>query len=416
METVLTSHGAFRRTSMSAWQQAVSAVKSAKRCNASSPVRPPLTTPGAGPSTATIACMRLEELAHALGAIVVPGSDAGTAPGALEITGVAGLESAGPAQVSFLDNPKYTAAARATRAGAVIVDPSFGPLAVPTLQIANPYLAFARAIELFYQAPRYPPGIHPTAVVDASARFGPEVHIGPYAVIGAGVELGPGSVVLAHAVLYPGVKAGARFFAHAHAVVREHCVLGDDVVLGNGVVVGGDGFGFAKDDTGAWRKIPQSGHVIVGDRVEIQSNSCIDRASIGETIIANGAKIDNLVQVGHGSSVGEHTLLCAQAGLAGSSRIGRRVILTGQVGVAGHLTIGDDVIATAQSGIPNDVAAGEVVSGYPAIPNGQWRKASAAFARLPEILRRLARLERQLAERAGKPGAKATDKGQAPQN
>jgi UDP-3-O-[3-hydroxymyristoyl] glucosamine N-acyltransferase len=340
--------------------------------------------------------MRLEELAQALGAVFTPGSEVVAVADGPEITGVAGLEAAGPHQVSFLDNPKYTAAARATRAGAVIVDPAFGPLAVPTLQIKNPYLAFARAIELFYQAPQYPPGIHPTAVIDPTARLGPETHIGPYAIVGANVELGPGSVLLAHTVLYPGVKAGARLFAHAHAVVREHCVLGNDVLLGNGVVVGGDGFGFAKDSGGAWRKIPQSGRVIVGDRVEIQSNSCIDRASIGETTIASGAKIDNLVQVGHGSSVGEHTLLCAQAGLAGSSHIGRRVILTGQVGVAGHLTIGDDVIATAQSGIPNDVAAGEIVSGYPAIPNSQWRKASAAFARLPEILRRLARLERQL--------------------
>jgi UDP-3-O-[3-hydroxymyristoyl] glucosamine N-acyltransferase len=356
-------------------------------------------------ATATIACMTLEQVAQALGAVLEPGNGPKASPdrvgdptpGALEITGVAGLETAGPTQVSFLDNPRYTSAARTTRAAAVIVDPAFGPLAVPTLRITNPYLAFARAIDLFYQAPRYPPGIHPSAVVDPSARLGAEVHIGPYAVIGAGVELGPGSVVLAHAVLYPGVTAGARLFVHAHAVVREHCVLGDDVLLGNGVVVGGDGFGFAKDDTGAWRKIPQSGRVVLGDRVEIQSNSCIDRASIGETTVAAGTKIDNLVQVGHGSSIGEHTLLCAQAGLAGSSHIGRRVILTGQVGVAGHLTIGDDVIATAQTGIPGDVAAGQIVSGYPALPNGQWRKASAAFARLPEMLRRLARLERQAA-------------------
>jgi UDP-3-O-[3-hydroxymyristoyl] glucosamine N-acyltransferase len=346
--------------------------------------------------------MKLEELAQALGAVLTPASGAASAPESLEITGVAGLDAAGPTHISFLDNPKYSTAARTTKAGAVLVDPSFlaaaGPLAVTTLQVKNPYLAFARAIELFYKAPHYPPGIHPTAVVDASARPGPEVHIGPYVVIGADVEVGPGSVLLAHAVLYPGVKAGARLFAHAHAVVREHCILGDDVLLGNGVVVGGDGFGFAKNTDGSWHKIPQSGRVVIGDRVEIQSNSCIDRASIGETAIANGVKIDNLVQVGHGSSVDQNTLLCAQAGLAGSSHIGRRVILTGQVGVAGHLTIGDDVIATAQSGIPNDVASGQVVSGYPAIDNSQWRKASAAFARLPEILRRLARLERQIGE------------------
>ncbi len=345
--------------------------------------------------------MTLEELARTLGAeLRAAAGGEMEAPGSLEITGMAGLEHAGPTEASFVSNPKYAVAARNTRAAAVLVEPGFPALHVPTLRIANPYLAFARAVALFYTGPRYEPGIHPTAVVDMSARIGAGVHIGPYAVVGAQVRVGAGSVLLAHAVLYEDVEVGARFFAHAHAVVREGCILGDDVTLGNGVVGGSAGFGFAKDEHGAWHKIPQSGRVVVGNGVEIQANSCVDRASIGETTIAAGAKIDNLVQVGHGSHVGEHTLLCSQVGLAGSSRVGRDVILAGQVGVAGHLTVGDGAIATAQTGIPNDVPARETVSGYPAIANRQWLRSSAAFARLPEMLRRLGRLERLLEELA----------------
>ena len=361
--------------------------------------------------------MTLRELAKQLGAELVAGAklvaedDHSQAPPSAsltddpaqpamepEITGVASLESAGPLDVSFLDNPKYTAAARLTRAGAVLVELGSDPLSVPTLQVHKPYLAFAKAVGLFYQAPVYAPGIHPSAMIDPTAELGPGAHIGAYVVVGSGVRLGAGAVLLPHVVLYNGVQAGANLFAHAHAVVREGCVLGDAVILGNGVVVGSDGFGFAKDEGGRWYKIPQSGRVVIGSHVEIQANSCIDRASVGETSIAEGAKLDNLVQVGHGSQVGEHTLLCAQVGLAGSSRIGRHVILAGQVGVAGHLTVGDGAIATAQSGIPADVPPGELVSGYPAISNRQWLRASAVFARLPDLLRRLQKLERRFEE------------------
>ncbi len=352
--------------------------------------------------------MELYALARLLGAELMAG-EAGPGKGSLdgralspeiEITGVAALDAAGPNDISFVATPKYTAAAQTTRAAAVLVEPEFPPLRRATLRVRNPYLAFARAVELFHQAPQYPAGIHPTAVIDPTAEIGPGVHLGPYVVIGPGVRVGAGSVLLAHAVLYPGVEVGERFFAHAHAVVRENCRLGSDVVLGNGAVVGADGFGFAKDDSGDWYKIPQSGRVVIGDRVEIQANSCVDRASIGETIVRDGAKLDNLVQVGHGSTVGENTLLCAQVGLAGSSHIGRDVILAGQVGVAGHLTVGDGAVATAQTGIPGDVAPKEVVSGYPAIQNRQWLRASAAFLRLPEMLRRLAKMERSLEEAA----------------
>jgi UDP-3-O-[3-hydroxymyristoyl] glucosamine N-acyltransferase len=331
--------------------------------------------------------MTLADLAEHLGAELQGDPSA-------QITGVAGIEDASPGQITFVDNPKYAAFARTTRATAVLVKPDFPAIAAATLRLANPYLAFARAIEIFYQPPAYAPGVHPTAVIDPTAVIGAGAHIGAYVVISAGVVLGDDAIILPHVVLYPHARIGDRFFAHAHAVVREHCRLGDDVVLQNGAIVGADGFGFARQ-TGAgheghaWYKIRQSGVTVLEDAVEIQANACIDRASIGETRIHAGAKIDNLVQVGHGSDVGQDTLLCSQVGLAGSTHIGNNVILAGQVGVAGHCTIGDGVIATAQSGIPSDVQPGTVVSGYPAIENRQWLRSVAAFHRLPEMLRRL---------------------------
>ena len=327
--------------------------------------------------------MNLSELADALDATL-------TGEGSAEITGIAGIEQAGPDQVTFVANKRYAPLARTTRAGAILVEPEFPALATPTLRVRDPYLAYAKAIELFYRAPVYAPGVHPTAVIAASARIGAGAHIGAYVVIGEHVEVGADAVLLPHVVIYAHAVIGDRFLAHAHAVVREYCRLGDDVILQNGAIVGSDGFGFARTGEG-WYKIVQSGPAVLEDAVEIQANACIDRASIGETRIRRGAKIDNLVQVGHGSEVGEDTLLCAQVGLAGSTKVGRNVILAGQVGVAGHCTIGDGAVATAQSGIPNDVAPGKTVSGYPAIDNRQWLRSVSLFNRLPELLRDLRR-------------------------
>jgi UDP-3-O-[3-hydroxymyristoyl] glucosamine N-acyltransferase len=331
--------------------------------------------------------MKLSEINWRLGTRLENG------PPDTEIHGVAGIETAGPGQITFIANPKYASAARTTKASAVIVAENFPALSTPMLRSKNPYLDFARALEFFYQPPRYAPGVHPTAIVHASAKIGAGAHIGPYVVIQDDVEIGANAVLLAHVVVYRGVKIGKNFLAHAHAVVREFCQIGNNVILQNGVVVGGDGFGFAKDGAGHWHKIVQSGPTVIEDDVEIQANACIDRASVGETRIARGAKIDNLVQVGHGSSVGEDTLLCAQVGLAGSTDVGKNVILAGQVGVAGHCKIGDGAVATAQSGIPNDVAAGAVVSGYPAMDNKLWLRCVAVFSRLPEIARSLRKKE-----------------------
>lgn len=327
--------------------------------------------------------MKLAQIASALHARLENGSPD------TEITGVAGIEEAAPGHISFVANPKYAAAARTTGASAVIVADDFPAIPAAILRSKNPYLAFARAIEFFYQPPKYAPGVHPAAVIHPTAKVGPNAHIGPYVVIDEHAEIGTNAVLLAHVVIYRGAKIGDNFFAHAHSVVREHCRIGNNVILQNGVIIGADGFGFAKDDSGRWHKIVQSGPAVIEDDVEVQANACIDRASVGETHVARGAKIDNLVQVGHGSSVGEDALLCAQVGLAGSTEIGNKVILAGQVGVAGHCKIGDGAIATAQSGIPNDVPAGAIVSGYPAIDNKLWLRCSAVFNKLPEIAKAL---------------------------
>ncbi len=313
-----------------------------------------------------------------------------------EITGVAGIEHAGPGQLTFVSNPKYNAAAKTTKASAVIVAESFPALSTGMLRSKNPYLAWAKAIELFYQPPSYAPGIHPTAVVHPKAKLGKNAHVGPYVVIDEDAVIGDNAVLLAHVVIYRGVTIGNNFFAHAHAVVREFCRLGDNVLLQNGAIVGSDGFGFAKnEEDGRWHKIVQSGNVVVESDAEIQANACIDRASIGETRIGRGAKIDNLVQVGHSCTIGHDTLLCAQVGLAGTTDVGNNVILAGQVGVSGHVKIGDGAIAIAQSGIPHDVPAGAMVSGAPAIDHRLWLKCCAAYAKLPEI----AKAVRKLSER-----------------
>lgn len=335
--------------------------------------------------------MKLSDIATAL-AVRLEGD------GTLEITGVRGIEEAGPGDITFVANPKYAAAAKTTNASAVIVADDFPAIPSATLRSRNPYLTFARAIELFYKPPEYTPGVHPTAVIHPSSKVGANASVGAYVVVCEDVEIGENCVLMPHVVIYTGARIGRNFFAHTHSVVREHCVVGDNVVLQNGVVIGADGFGFAKDDSGNWHKIVQSGRAVLEDNIEVQANSCIDRASVGETRIKSGAKIDNLVQVGHGCAVGHKTLLCSQVGLAGSTEVGDSVILAGQVGVAGHCKIGDGAIATAQSGIPNDVPAGQIVSGYPAIENRQWLRTVAAYNKLPEIARALRSLEKAVAE------------------
>jgi len=315
--------------------------------------------------------------------------------GDVEITSVIGIEDAGAGHITFVSNPKYAAKARTTQASAIIVSPDFPELSIATIRHPNPYLTFARAIELFYKPPVARPGVDPRALVADSVRIGHGASIGPFVVIEQDVVIGKNVTIHPFVHIARGVHIGDDFKAYSHCSIREFCRIGNNVILQDGVKIGADGFGYAKQSDGTYYKIVQSGIVVIEDDVEVGANATIDRATIGETRIRRGAKVDNLVQVGHASDVGENALLCAQVGLAGSSRIGRDVVLAGQVGVAGHLTVGDKAVATAQTGIPNDVEAGAVVSGYPAIDNRMWLKSSAVFKRLPELLKRVEALEKK---------------------
>ena len=321
--------------------------------------------------------------------------------GEVEIRRVLGIDEAGPGDLTFVSNPKYASKAQTTKASAVIVSPGFPEIPIPSLRHPNPYLTFARAIELFYEPPRPARGIDPAARIAATAKIGEGASIGPFAVIDDDVEIGQNCTLYPFVHIARGARIGDHFKAYSNVSVREFCRIGNNVILQDGARIGADGFGYAKKDDGSYYKIVQSGIVVLEDDVEVGANATVDRATIGETRIRRGAKIDNLVQVGHSSEVGENTLLCAQVGLGGSSKIGRDVILTGQVGVAGHLEIGDRVVATAQTGIPNSVEPDQVISGYPAIDNKLWLKSSAVFKRLPELMKRIEALEKSQSQSPG---------------
>jgi UDP-3-O-[3-hydroxymyristoyl] glucosamine N-acyltransferase len=272
--------------------------------------------------------------------------------------------------------------------------PGLPPLAA--LRSKNPYYDFARAIELFSAPVAYSPGIHPTAVVSKAAKIGEGAHIGPHCFIDDGVEIGRNAVLHSLVTIYRNARIGDDFLAHSQTVVREACTIGNRVILQNGVVIGADGFGFAKRPDGRWHKIMQRAPVVIEDDVEIQANSCIDRATVGETRIRRGAKIDDLVLVGHACEVGEDAILCGQVGLAGSTSVGNRCILAGQVGSAGHLEIGDGATITSQSGVPSDVPAGALYSGYPAMENKLWLRVMVALKNLPEMQKTVRRLAKEL--------------------
>ncbi len=332
--------------------------------------------------------MKLRELAERLGCEL-------QGDGGVDVKRVAGIESAGPDELTFVDNRKYLSRLAGTRASAVIVAPGVAtPL--PRLVSPNPYLAYAKAVALLHPEQRPAPGIHPTASVDASAMLAEGVHVGAYAVVGARATIGARSVIHAHAVLYPDVSVGADCLIHSSVQIRERCRLGERVIVQNGAVIGGDGFGFAKDEQGRYRKIPQVGIVVIEDDVEIGALTAIDRAALAETRVGRGTKIDNLVQVGHSVTIGGDCVLAGQVGIAGSAKLGDNVTLAGQVGVVGHLEVGDGAIVTAQSGVPGDVAPGAVLSGSPVLENKAWLKSIAVFARLPELQRRVRELERRL--------------------
>ncbi|HWB86624.1 MAG TPA: UDP-3-O-(3-hydroxymyristoyl)glucosamine N-acyltransferase [Bryobacteraceae bacterium] len=333
--------------------------------------------------------MKLREIARLLGCRL-------EGDGELEITGVSGMEHAGPGRLTFLANPKYAPKVKHTQASAILTAEPIAGLAC--LISENPYLDFARALALFYQPPKPATGIHPLAFVAPSATLGENCSIGPFAVVGERVRIGRNAVLHPHVVIYEGVEIGDDFLAHSHAAVREFCRVGHRVILQNGVVVGGDGFGFAKRADGTHFKIVQSGVTVVEDDVEIQTLTSVDRATVGETRIRRGAKVDSLVQVGHACEVGEDNIICAQTGLAGSTVLERDVLLAGQVGSSGHLTVHQGAIVYAQSGIGGDVEAGTRISGSPAFAANEWLRAVTAFAKLPDLLKTVRELKRKVEE------------------
>jgi len=316
--------------------------------------------------------------------------------GALEIVRVAGIHDAGPGDLTFVANAKYEKALPATRASAVILRAS-GPAApCAVLRTDDPYLTFARAVAIFAPDERPSAGVHPLTAVAPDARLGAGVALGPFVSVGAGASIGDRSVVYPNVTIGPGARIGDDCVIHANVSIRERVVLGHRVILQDGVVLGGDGYGFVRRADGTHEKIPQVAAVVIEDDVEIGANTTVDRPAVGETRIKAGAKIDNLVQIGHGVTIGRNALMAAQVGISGSTTVGDDVVFGGQVGVGGHLTIGDRAIAVGQSGVTNSLDPGARVAGYPAIDNQTWRRASVLFKHLPELKRRIDALEAEL--------------------
>jgi UDP-3-O-[3-hydroxymyristoyl] glucosamine N-acyltransferase len=335
--------------------------------------------------------MKLSELARLTGARVE-----GVAED-IEIVGAAGLDEASEGHVTFLANPRYTPRVNTTRASAIYLsEEAQTDRQISILRVKDPYLAYTRALRIFYPEAELEPIIHPSAVIDPTAHIAARVAIGACTVIGRNATIGEDVYIHPNVTIYEDVTVGRKSVIHSGVALRERTIIGERVIIHNNAVIGCDGFGYAKDEEKRWLKIPQAGRVVVEDDVEIGAGTTIDRASVGESRIERGSKIDNLVQIGHSCTVGEDSLLCAQVGLAGSSHIGSRVILAGQAGVAGHLTIGDDVVITAKSATSHDIPAGKVISGIPAFDNKDWLRSTAAFRRLGEIQRTVRNLERRM--------------------
>lgn len=336
--------------------------------------------------------MKLSELAAQTDALCAPGD------AEIEIEGAAGLDQAGLGQVTFLSNPRYTSRVNTTGASAIYVGEA---IEVPRADIAvlrakDPYLAFTRALILFHPTPAFEPEVHPSAVIDPTANVAHDVFVGAHVVVGPHTIIGNRVQIHPNVTIADDVTIGSDSVIHSGVAIREHSILGRRVIVHNNAVIGSDGFGFAKDEERRWLKIPQTGRVVIEDDVEIGAGTAIDRASTGETRIKRGAKLDNLIQVGHSCTVGEDALLCAQVGMAGSSRVGDRVILTGQVGIGGHITVGDDAILYPQSGVPNDVGAGQVLVGTPAFEVSAFWRAIAVFKKLGDLPKRIRALEKRL--------------------
>ena len=335
--------------------------------------------------------MKLTELAERLGCRL-------EGDGTLEIRRVTSLEQAGDGDITFFANPRYASAMRRTRASAIIIGEHAPDAPCAMLRTKHPYLAFANALSMFVSPSHPAPGIDKLSAIADDAVLGRDVSIGPFSSVGRGARIGDRTIIYPNVFVGDGATIGDDCVIHSHAAIRERSVLGNRVIIQNGAVIGADGYGFVRRPDGTHQKIPQTAIVVVEDDVEIGANTAVDRPAIGETRIQAGAKLDNLVQIGHGVNVGRNTLLAAQVGIAGSTTIGEGVTLAGQVGVAGHVTVGKGASAVGQSGITNSVPDGTFVSGYPAIENKEWLKSSAIFRKLPELRKRIAALEQRIAE------------------
>jgi UDP-3-O-[3-hydroxymyristoyl] glucosamine N-acyltransferase len=331
--------------------------------------------------------------------------------GETEITGVAGLENAGPGDLVFLSEAKRRPALEACRASAAIIPAGESFARMPVLKSANPHLTFIRATELFFSPYRPAPGIHPTAAVSASARVGKNAAVGALSVVGDDVDIGEGAVIFPLVSIYPRVRIGAGTVIHSQVSIREDVRLGERVIIHNGVVIGADGFGYVRNPDGTHRKIPHKGTVVIEDDVEVGANSTIDRAALGETVIRRGTKIDNLVMIAHNVEIGSDTLLAGQTGIAGSSKVGNSVIMAGQVGVADHLQVGDKAIIAAKTGVGTSVPAGSFVAGgVPHLDIREWRKLWAGAPRLYDLIKDFKRLKARVEELEKELGNTATVK------
>jgi len=332
-----------------------------------------------------------------------------------EVTRVAALDEAGPGDLTFLANSKYTARLASTRASAVLADDSVTGAPCPVLRTKHVYLALARAITVLTPAARPAPGISALAAVDPTADIGPDVSIAPFVTVGAGARIGARAILESHVVIGAGVAMGADCHIHPHVVLRDHVEIGQRVVLQSGVVIGSDGFGFARRPDGGHEKIPQVARVVIEDDVEIGANSTVDRPAVGETRISAGTKIDNLVMVAHGVKIGRDSLLAAQVGIAGSTILEDRVTMAGQSGAIGHVRLGAGAIVGAKSAVTKDVAAGEHVAGVPAGDVAEWRESAVLVRRLPEFRETLSKLETRLrALEASLPGIASPQKRPTP--
>ncbi len=315
----------------------------------------------------------------------------------VEITGLNTIEAAGPTELTFLSNERYATKLKESAAGAALVPADFeGELPMPALRTAQPRIVFAKLMSAFHPRAQRPAGRHPTAIVPESCTIGDDVSIGAYVVLGENVTLGDRCVLHPHAVLYDDVVIGADCEIHGHVSLREGVVLGDRVIVHNGSVIGADGFGFEPDADGSLFKIPQVGSVRIADDVEIQANVCVDRSALGDTLVGEGTKIDNFAQIAHGCTIGKHSVICGQVGLAGSTKIGNHVMLGGGTGSAGHVEVGDGVQAAARSGIMMDLEPGAKVGGVPAIPIKDALRAVLYAPQVPSIARRLKKMERRV--------------------